>query len=304
MNHIILKILLFLFLYTPYAQAQFKLPKSHISQHNTLIKNQTTSHTAIHTAIHTMNPTYVTIYYVDRDDYELDNITYDIIPQKDADTEYKTMVLVYDRFRDEIIGGSGSYSDTPPTNAEFKEIINNAIMDLYNGKRQIRCSEAHPLFDGILGLYWGMNIEHALNHLKSMALTNVHQVPNKESLLIINEVYWNGMKFDFLNLSYMVSNKQKKYLGEISFCHILNSSTEAKNFRNNIYRSISQEFDKEDIQGSLNQDGFKSFTIYQKIGKIKFGRININITKLDGNYVVSLKYNGWMDISPLIINDK
>ena len=45
----------------------------------------------------------VTIYIVDRDDFELKNIETRVVSQEEADTEYHTLVLVYDSFRKEFL---------------------------------------------------------------------------------------------------------------------------------------------------------------------------------------------------------
>lgn len=131
----------------------------------------------------------VTVYIVDRDDFELKNIETKVVSQKEAETEYSTLVLVYDKYRKEIIGGWGSYQTKRPTKNEFKQIIDNAVMDLYNDVKQIRCTEINPKnakYDGILGLRWGMNINDALSHLNTMSLSNVHQADDEYLIMRIS----------------------------------------------------------------------------------------------------------------------
>lgn len=101
----------------------------------------------------------VTVYVVDRDDFDFKNIEVKVVTQKEAQVDFNTLVLVYDRYRDEVIGGYGSYKNYRPSNKELKKIIDDAVLDLYNGVFRIRCTEMNPKnkgFDGILGLRWGM----------------------------------------------------------------------------------------------------------------------------------------------------
>lgn len=280
----------FVLLCIPYnSKAQLRLPNAHTEQHNNLLETQKLTPQT--------NIQYSTLYFVDRDDHEL-NIIHQIVPQKETETEYKTIVLVYDRYRDEIIGGRGSYKNKRPTKAELKQIINDAIMDLYDGNPHIRCNENHPHFDGILGLHWGMEIEDAIIHLKTMSLNNVVHIGEDNSILILNEVYWNGVKFDNLHLSYFVSNEQKRYLGDIGFSRTYKSSSEAKKLRDNIYASLCYEFGKENIEESIDQNGFKSYLVFQDFGKMQSSRINLHITKSNGLYSVVLTYYGWMEVAP------
>lgn len=248
----------------------------------------------------------VTVYIVDRDDFELKNIETKVLSQKEAETEYSTLVLVYDKYREEIIGGWGSYQTKRPTKNEFKQIIDNAVMDLYNDTKQIRCTEINPKnakYDGILGLRWGMSINDALLHLNTMALSNVHQADD-EHLIILNTVFWNGVKFDFIRLGYLVSNKQNLYLSDIDFSRLCGDSKEAKKIRDSILFSLYQDFGKENVSEDIDENGFKRYIIYQKVkDDVKIGRISLFIGKLDKTYAVCLSYKGWTEASEIVIND-
>lgn len=248
----------------------------------------------------------VTVYIVDRDDFELKNIETKVVSQKEAETEYSTLVLVYDKYRKEIIGGWGSYQTKRPTKNEFKQIIDNAVMDLYNDVKQIRCTEINPKnakYDGILGLRWGMNINDALSHLNTMSLSNVHQADD-EYLIILNPVFWNGVKFDFIRLGYMVSNKQKLYLSDIDFSRLCGNAQEAKKIRENILFTFYQDFEKENISEDIDENGFKRYTVYQEISDgAKMSRISLFIGKIDKTYAVCLSYKGWTEASEIVMND-
>ena len=249
----------------------------------------------------------VTVYVVDRDDYEFSNLKTEIVPQKEIGVDFNTLVLVYDRYRDEIIGGWGSYRKFRPSNKEFKQIIDDTVMDLYDGVYRIRCTEINPKdkgYDGILGLRWGIPITQALAHLRSMSLTNVKQA-DAEHLIILNDVFWNGTRFDCIRLGYMVSNKQNKYLCDLSFTRICNNAQEAKQIRDSIAGIFIIEFSKENVKEEIDENGFKKYTVWQEIGPgIKISRIDLFVGKVDGVYATCLSYNGWSEASQVIANEQ
>lgn len=242
----------------------------------------------------------VTVYTVDRDDSKLENIKTEVFSQKEAQVDFNTLVLVYDRYRDEIIGGWGSYRKDRPSNTEFKQIINDAIMDLYNGIWRIRCTEINPKnkgFDGILGLRWGMSMTDALAHLRTMSLTNV--VPgDDEHIHIMNDVYWDGVKFDVIRLGYLVSNAQQKILDDLSFIRFCNDAQEAKRIRDSMAGIFIARFGKENVTEDIDGNGFKCYTVYQEIyPEVSVSRIKLFIGKVNGVYATCLSYNGWIEAS-------
>ena len=248
----------------------------------------------------------VTVYVVDRDDYELSNLKTEIAPQNEIGVDFNTLILVYDRYRDEIIGGWGSYRKFRPSNKEFKKIIDDAVMDLYNGVYRIRCDEINPKnkgYDGILGLRWGMPMAEALAHLHSMSFTNVKQA-DAEHLMVIDDVFWNGIRFDCIRLGYMVSNKQNKYLCDLSFTRFCNNAQEAKQIRESIAGVFIMEFGRENVKEEIDENGFKKYTVWQEIeSEIKISRINLFIGTADAVYATCLSYNGWSEASKMITNE-
>lgn len=248
----------------------------------------------------------VTVYVVDRDDYDFSNLKIEIAPQNEVGVDFNTLVLVYDRYRDEVIGGWGSYRKFRPSNKEFKQIIDDAVMDLYNGIYRIRCTEINPKnkgYDGILGLRWGMPIAEALEHLHSMSLTNVEQA-DAEHLIILDNVFWNGVRFDCIHLGYMVSNKQNKYLCDLSFTRFCNSAQEAKQIRESIAGAFIMEFSRDNVKEEIDENGFKKYTVWQEVGsEIKVSRINLFVGKVDGIYATCLSYNGCLEASQVIENE-
>ena len=248
----------------------------------------------------------VTVYVVNRDDYKLSNLKTEIAPQKEVGVDFNTLVLVYDRYRDEVIGGWGSYRKFRPSNKEFKQIIDDAVTDLYNGVYRIRCTEINPKnkgYDGILGLRWGMPMIEVLAHLRSMSFTNVKQA-DAEHLIIIDDVFWNGTRFDCIRLGYMTSNKQNKYLCDLSFTRFCNNAQEAKQIRDFIAGVFIMEFGREHVKEEIDENGFKKYTVWQEIKpEIKVSRINLFVGKADGAYATCLSYNGWIEASRVIENE-
>lgn len=249
----------------------------------------------------------VTVYVVDRDDYELSNLKIEVTSQNEVGVDFNTLVLVYDRYRDEVIGGWGSYRKFRPSNKEFKQIIDDAVMDLYNGVYRIRCTEINPKnkgYDGILGLRWGMPMAEALAHLRNMSFTNVKQA-DAEHLIVLDDVFWNGIRFDCIRLGYMVSNKQNKYLCDLSFTRFCNNAQEAKQIRESIAGVLIMEFGRENVKEEIDENRFKKYTVWQEIESgIKISRINLFVGKTDGVYAACLSYNGWSEASQTITNEQ
>ena len=247
----------------------------------------------------------VVVYIVDRDDYEFNNIKTKNVSQKEANVDFNTLVMVYDSYRDEIIGGWGSYRKIRPSNKEFKKIIDDAVMDLYHGIRRIRCTEIAPWnkgFDGILGLRWGMSMSEALAHLRTMSLTNVLQ-NDDESISIVDEVYWYGTRFDAIRLGYVVSNNQNRILSDLSFTRFCNNAQEAKRIRESIAGALIMKFGRENVKEEIDENRFKKYSVWQKIwSEIRTSRIELFVGTADGVYATCLYYNGWSEASQVMEN--
>ena len=251
----------------------------------------------------------VTIYLVDRDDFDFSDVQITVKSQKEAETDFKTLVLVYDSYRKEVIGGWGSYENMKPTNEELKKIVNDAILDMYNGKHQIRYSERHNSsatspFDGILGLRWGMKIESAVNQLQKMGLSPWRQ-NGDNSIVCIHKTSWNGILYDAVWLDYMTSNKQNKYLFTINFMKILDNASSAKSTRDSIAIGLTLKYGAKAVKEEIDDNGFKSYTVYEEIGReIKsISRIQLFISADSDGYVVILAYYGAIEASKMVIKD-
>lgn len=78
----------------------------------------------------------VTVYTVCTEDSDFSKVTQTITTQEEAETDYKTLILGCDNHRKEIIGSGGSCFDIIPTKEELKEMVNDAIQNLYKKQSQ------------------------------------------------------------------------------------------------------------------------------------------------------------------------
>ncbi len=252
----------------------------------------------------------VTIYLVDRDDFDFSDVQITVKSQKEAETDFKTLVLVYDSYRKEVIGGWGSYENMKPTNEELKKIVNDAILDMYNGKQQIRYSERHNSsatspFDGILGLRWSMKIESAVNQLQKMGLSPWQQ-NGDNTIICIHRTSWEGILYDAVWLDYLTSNKQNKYLYCISFMKLFDDARSAKSTRESIANDLKLKYGEESVKEEIDDNGFKRYSVWEEIGwEVSASRIQLFINKLpdSGGYAVSLIYSGLGEASKMVIKD-
>ncbi|MBP1615872.1 MAG: hypothetical protein H6Q13_3320 [Bacteroidetes bacterium] len=100
----------------------------------------------------------------------------------EAKTDYNRIILVYDSYRKEIIGGAASYLTGRPSNQEFKKIIKETVQELYKGNTSVRSdnsenpnSEFNRLFGGdyftkqfhsFWGIPWATKIEDVIIRMK------------------------------------------------------------------------------------------------------------------------------------------
>lgn len=102
----------------------------------------------------------------------------------------------------------------------------------------------------------------------------------------------------------MVSNKQNKYLCDLSFTRFCNSAQEAKQIRESIAGAFIMEFSRDNVKEEIDENGFKKYTVWQEVGsEIKVSRINLFVGKVDGIYATCLSYNGWLEASQVIENE-
>lgn len=245
----------------------------------------------------------VTIYIVDRDDFDFTNVTCKVVSQQKAETDYKTLVLVYDKYREEVIGGWGSYDDKSPTKFELKKIVDDSIQDLYNGNIIIRTDATSidardKKFDGILGLRWGMKIETAINELRGIGLYNWEQVTEDE-YQCLQSVSWDGRSYDAVILGFYTTNRQNRYLTDVRFIKLCSTANEAKNYREIIANFLKYQFG-DTVEEEIGENKFKKYVVMENKGGHSVSRINLSINKSGGMYGIILNYNGIWEITKLI----
>lgn len=245
----------------------------------------------------------VTIYIVDRDDFDFTNVTRKVVSQQEVETDYKTIVLVYDKYREEVIGGWGTYKEEIPTKSEFKQIVNDAIQDLYNGNIRIRTDATstnamNEKFDGILRLRWGMQIGKAIDKLRSMGLYTWEQVTEDE-YQCIQSVSWDGMSYDSVRLGFYTTNCQNRYLTDVRFLKICSTAIEAKKNREIIANFLKYQFG-DAVKEEIGENKFKEYVVMENKGGYSQSRIHLSINKTEGSYGIILAYSGIMDIIELI----
>lgn len=246
----------------------------------------------------------VIVYFVNRDDYNFENVTRKVMPQQELGVNYKTLVLVYDQYRDEVIGGWGAdYEDKYMTKPELKKIVDDAIQDLYHGRNIIRTktSSANSNYDGILGLHWGMKIEAAINDLNRIGLIDWEKVADEE-YQCFQDVSWNGTTYNAVRLGFYTTNRQNRYLTEVRFFKLCQTATEAKNVRESIAGFLKMQYGKS-VREEIGENKFKQYYVIEDKGKYSTTRINLSITKVENIYGIILNYSGMEDVAELIVSE-
>lgn len=156
-------------------------------------------------------------------------------------------------------------------------------------------------FDGILGLYWGMRLENAISELSWIGIRNYQQLDD-ESILYNQKVAWEMMVYDAVVLSYYTSNKQNKYLSEITFMKAYRNARDASQGIEKIVRYFNDKEDVYNIEPTVDNNGFKEYLIYHKEGAISVSRVQIFIEKnsADNVYVLYLCYNGILEAGYIV----
>lgn len=252
----------------------------------------------------------VTIYTVDRDDYTFSEVHKRVVPKEECEFDYKTVVLVYDRYLKEIIGGWGSYENIVPTSKDFRKIIDDAVFDMYCGKRRIRSDErcnvpsSDSPFDNILGLRWGMKLDLAVKSLYDLGLFDWEE-SDDNSILCIHKTAWNGVTYDAVRLNYQISNKQIKYLDGLIFMKMFTDVNKAKSMCENLASEFKEKYVDKLIKEEINEEGFKGYTVYEQISEEKsMSRVIVGVTQAtDMFYAVVLTYCGWIEAARMVYND-
>lgn len=122
----------------------------------------------------------------------------------------------------------------------------------------------------------------------------------RESVVIIDDIYWNYIKYDAIRLGYYISNKQNEFLVTVGLIRMFDTAEEAKNFREKVKHSLVYDFGKESVKEKIEENGFKSYTVMHDIGHVKgsvrMQKIQLVIDKGHDGYAVIVNYNGWDEI--------
>lgn len=244
----------------------------------------------------------VTVYTVCTDDSDFSNVTQTTITQEEAETDYKTLILVYDNDRKEIIGGLGSYFNMIPTKEELKKVVNDAVQNSSKETPQTQ-SKIEKVFrdpyNKVLGLSWGMTIENAIDELEKIGLFSWRQVAD-DKIMYVQKVAWEGTFYGAVRLSYFTSNKQNKYLWGIEFMKICNNAEEAKRLRDEIKIGLSIKYGNEMMEEEVGENKFKYYMFFDSFGTT---RINLHIGKSPDRYAVILWYKGLLKASEYVRKD-
>ena len=242
-------------------------------------------------------PKDLDVYIVDRDDYEFKNVEYRLSSTEEFRTDYKTLVLVYDRYRDEILGGRGFYEKRYPSKDEFRKIINDVVVESYLRSDGILIDSPddsnNRSLKSIFGLYWGMPLLEALNHLKKKSLNNIVKWDD-DSYVIVNSVEFFGLRCDFFRLTFDDSPYKGKILSAMDFVQIVDSASLAKKTRENVCNFLRKEYDKNNIIETVNSNGFKEYTFYGFDGESPHVSGFLKIIKYEDKYGVQIILYGKM----------
>lgn len=241
----------------------------------------------------------VVIYIVDRDDYDFSRVKRTVATKEEAETDYNTLILVYDSYQKKCIGGVGTYEYGEPTKTEFKQIVKESVLEMYKGNTSIRGKgqkriQNNDPFDNILGLRWGMKLDVAIEELKKMGLHSYVQ-SDDTAFDFIKKVSWEGVVYDNVRLEYMISNKQNKYLSGVGFLKFCNSAKEAKELRESIAIMLKLTYGEDAVKDKIGENKFKKYSVYKKYSWGSTNCINLYISKAYNFYGVVLSYNGYME---------
>ncbi|MCM1031248.1 MAG: hypothetical protein NC410_07425 [Oscillibacter sp.] len=206
--------------------------------------------------------------------------------------ECKIVISIYDVELEKSIGLAEYFEEGFPSTIALRAIIDKSIHQ-YKTRPEA--------FDNILGLQWGMELEDAIHKLQEIGLYSWVQCTNND-IMYLHKTSWNGYFFDGIVLSYLMSNKQKKYLTGISFIKSYNNAEQAKSFRDKIAYSLENKYGKEAITETIGNNKFKCYLIrgyYNTTSTFpSFTRIQLEIrtgNEHNNIYIVNLWYNGFFE---------
>lgn len=162
-------------------------------------------------------------------------------------------------------------------------------------------------FNNILGLRWGMNLNDAILKLKELGLSEYETSVNDNGLSVLfnDNVYWDGMWFNHLTLNSFVSNRQQCYLSEIIFSKNLSDIIDAKNIFEQVAVQLRWRFGvdmvKKDFKG-----GDLIYYIEEDLKGLVMPRVILGRSEYhqEFGYIIALKFNGYMEASKRVYDDR
>lgn len=234
----------------------------------------------------------VTIYSVDKNDYNCTNVTRSILSQAAANTTYKTMVLIYDG--DKNIAKWGSHEEKVLSDSELRKIVDEAV-------KEIKVADS---FDGILGLHWGMMLETAISELKQLGLTSWMQL-NDNAIMCTHKTAWMGVVYNTVVLGYYTSNKQNKYLYQVGFNKLYKRFNEAEVAIEDIAQTLSLKYGEDAVRKGIKGDN--SYIVFSKYDVAEVSRIELLLERMDSDFpyeaMLVLIYNDLGEASMLVEKD-
>ena len=238
------------------------------------------------------NSTKVTIYSIDKYDYDCSDVNRSVISQDAANTSYKTMVLIYDGNKN--IAKWGTNEDKVLSNIDLRKIVDNAVADI---------KKIDP-FDGVLGLRWGMNLELAKSELKPLGLSSWMQL-NDNAIMCTYKTSWMGIVYNSVRLGYYISNKQNKYLHNIAFIKLYDNFFDAKLAMEEIAGTLKIKYGEGAVRENIGKNN--GYIVFQNINMIEVSRIKLYVTKMNSDFpyeaMLFLIYDDFEKASSLVEKD-
>ncbi len=219
------------------------------------------------------------------------NMTQEYLQNLGIEENYKTLIIVFDDRLQTTICAQGFYEKKFLDSTELRKIADELIQ-----KHKTR----PEVFDNILGLQWGMRLEDAIHKLQEIGLYSWTQASDTQ-IMYVQNIAWNGVLYGAVELSYIISNKQNKYLDGIIFLKLCDNAEQTKSLGENIVSSLMFKYGKEAIRINTDQTNrlIKYYEVYGSIFdmelpitmariKLAFGYDGVN------GHGITLWYNGML----------
>lgn len=228
----------------------------------------------------------VTIYSIDKNDYNYSHVEQVILSQEAANTKYGTIILVNDGAKN--IAKWESDDNITFSDSEFRRIVESI-------KESVKRDDP---FDGILGFYWGMTVDDVVDGLKRLNITswkwsegisNIMGIIRKDGNGQISKfnvggidvfkenIYCNGVIFDAMFLSFGIFQSENiKRLNEIHLIKGCTDEKEAKSMMETILSALRLKYGYSAVEkGKDEMFRQNTYVIYDPNRKRHIPRIEI-----------------------------